>query len=70
MEEEREPETVELIRNIWVEEGQQTTHIIQAVNLCMRSIWVKKRTKTHQCTEHMHTVPVSRVWHPRGSNHA
>lgn len=59
MEEEREPETIELIRNIRVEEGQQATHIIQTVNLQKSSAWVWKNTNdtivkvlTHP---HMHT---------------
>lgn len=33
MEEEREPETVELVRNIGVEERQQAAHVIQTVDL-------------------------------------
>lgn len=46
MEEEREPETVELIRNVRVEEGQQAAYIIQTVNLCKSNIWVQKYTNT------------------------
>lgn len=33
MEEERQPEPVELIRDLGVEEGQQPTHLVQAVHL-------------------------------------
>lgn len=40
MEEEREPETVELIRNIRVEKRQQATHIIQTVDLYNGWVWV------------------------------
>lgn len=59
MEEEREPETVELIRNIGVEEGQQAAHIIQTVDLHKSSVWVQKYTNTPTDTRthitHTHT---------------
>ena len=54
MEEEREPQTVELIRNIRVEEGQQTAHIIQTVDLHKSSVLVQKHTNTPTNT-HTHT---------------
>lgn len=46
MEEEREPQTVELIRNIRVEEGQQAAHIIQTVDLHKSSVLVQKHINT------------------------
>lgn len=44
MEEERKPETVELVRNFWVEEGKQPTHVIQTVNLCRSRVCDQEST--------------------------
>lgn len=37
MEEQRQPEPVELIGDLGVEEGQQSTHLVQAVHLGART---------------------------------
>ena len=50
MEEEREPEPVDLVRNVRVEEGQQAAHIIQTVDLQRRrrrSVYGFRHVHTH-----------------------
>lgn len=57
MQEERQPQAIELIWDLWVEKRQQATHIIHAVHL-MKGIF--KRTAT-VCESKLHLV-VHQLW--------
>lgn len=60
MEEEGEPETIELIWDIRVEEGQQAAHVIQAVDLSERRAQIKHTNKPRDTYEE--NARISYLW--------